>query len=83
MSYDFPVELQDVFAKNGTQIPHTKSIVRSDTGSPLSVVSDRYHLFTHREAIEATKPFTDLFGEVETSGHPRKRWCASDPTIHF
>ena len=66
-AYAFPVELQSVVAANGQLIPKTKAVVRKDTGLPLSVVSDRYHLFTHQEAVEKTEGFLKTFGDYKVS----------------
>src|ERR1019366_7997927 len=62
--FDFPVELQGVKLRNGNPVPRARAIVRTDTGTALpGLVSDRYHLFTHRQAVTATQPFIDRFGE--------------------
>lgn len=63
--FAFPVELQKIQTMNGISIPNTRAVVRTDTGVPLSVVSDRYHLFSHREAVEATEGFLKTFGDYK------------------
>jgi hypothetical protein len=64
VAYDFPVELQGVKLRNGNPVPRARAVVRTDTGQALpGLVSDRYQLFTHKEAVAATQPFVDYFGE--------------------
>lgn len=63
-AYDFPVELRTAHLANGEPIPGARAIVRSDTGIPLPVVvSDRYQLFTHDQAVKLTQPMINHFGE--------------------
>lgn len=66
-AYDFPVQLVDVFTATGQKIPNVKSVFRTDTEQPLSVVSNRYHLFTHQRAIETTNEFLKSFGDYKTT----------------
>lgn len=52
---DFPVSLQTVFAEvNGVRqdMPDRRAVVRMDTLKPLSVVSDRYTLVSHKTVLE-------------------------------
>lgn len=60
--YDFPVELQPMLDNYGNPVPRFKNLVRTDTQHSLTVVSDNYRLFTHKQAVDATKGFLDHFG---------------------
>lgn len=60
----FPVALEPIFTRDGVQVPKKFSVVRQDTRVPLSVVSDRYLLVTHGQALAQVKPFTDALGEA-------------------
>lgn len=64
--YRFPVALEKAFTKDGIEIPRTRTIVRQDTKLPLSVVSDRYKLYTHEDVMNAVKPFVRELGQPET-----------------
>ena len=64
-AYAFPVELQKVYDQYGTPIPRTRCVTRTDTKAPLSIVSDRYHLFSHQEAVGATEGFLKTFGDYK------------------
>lgn len=61
--FDFPVQLQDVQTTNGQRVSGAKVIVRTDIDMPLKVVTDRYSLFTHAQAVEQAQKFIDYFGE--------------------
>lgn len=80
-AYAFPVELQNVYDKYGTPIPNQRCVMRTDKQVPLSIVSDRYHLFSHQEAVETTQKFLDTFGEykvknvLERNGQRFAREC--------
>jgi hypothetical protein len=65
LDYAFPVELKPIAVIGGMAIPNMRAVVRTDTGVPLSTVSDRYHLFTHQEAVDATQGFLKTFGEFK------------------
>ena len=56
-----------------------KVLYRSDTGSALSVVGDRYRVVQPREVLEFYRDLTDVFGyELETAGvlkGGRKLWA--------
>lgn len=56
-----------------------KVLYRSDTGAPLSVVSDRYHVVQPRVVLEFYRDLVDVFGyELETAGvlkGGRKLWA--------
>lgn len=62
-AWEFPVQLQDIFTKDGKLIPRHKTAVRTDTNEPLSIVSDRYKLYTHGEVLNSVQPFIREFGE--------------------
>jgi len=49
--YDFPVRLSEI--KTGDiVIPNKLAVIREDTNKPIGVVSDKYSLIKHSEAIE-------------------------------
>jgi len=55
---DFPEETRPVFCPNGTgyrAIPRRLAVVRQDTETPLSVVSDRYSLIPHQAILESVE----------------------------
>jgi hypothetical protein len=63
-AYDFPVQLKPVtLLGSDVPIPGHKAIVRTDTHKPLSIVTDKYHLFTNRQAVDLTTNFLKGFGE--------------------
>lgn len=66
VNYDFPVELQRVFLKNGQALKHSRAIVRTDEDIPLAVVSDRYSVITHKEVMDVINPYVSQFGDPET-----------------
>lgn len=58
---DFPVGLVRVFREREgvfEQIPRRLAVVRPDTGSVLSVVSDRYQLVPHQQILDAVQEAT-------------------------
>ncbi len=74
------------YRTNGIDHDHTvltfedqKVLYRSDTGSALSVVGDRYRVVQPREVLEFYRDLTDVFGyELETAGvlkGGRKLWA--------
>jgi len=55
---DFPVEVRPVFCPNGSgyqRVPHRLAVVRQDTETPLSVVSDRYTLVPHQVILDSVE----------------------------
>ncbi|MER8124733.1 DUF932 domain-containing protein, partial [Acinetobacter baumannii] len=49
--------------------PEQKVLFRSDTKTPLSVVSQRYHTVQPREVLEFYRDLTEVSGyELETAG---------------
>lgn len=65
-AYDFPVELRKLKTVDGLELPKSRAIVRTDTNEPLSVVSDKYRVITHRDFSDMTAPFIKNFGKPET-----------------
>jgi phage/plasmid-like protein (TIGR03299 family) len=71
----------DVIAHLGTihSLPEQKVLYRSDTKTPLSVVSQRYHTLQPRKVLEFCRDITELSGyELETAGvlkRGRKVWA--------
>jgi hypothetical protein len=70
--WNFPVELAPVQTAAGVTIPRSRAVVRTDTGEALSVVSDRYRLFTHEQAVETAAPLIRLLGKA-TETHVTER----------
>jgi len=66
-SFDFPVSLQPIFTRSGVQVPRARAVVRDDLDRPMSVVSDRYSLYTHKEVMNAVQPFVRELGKSEVS----------------
>ena len=52
-SYNFPVEEQPVFNKDGELIPDHKCIVRTDTGKTLGLHGSRYKMIPHEDVVES------------------------------
>lgn len=67
VDYDFPVRLQPLFLKNNEEpVPRLRAVVREDTHESIGIVSNRYNLITHRQALDIVEPFTRAFGSAET-----------------
>lgn len=66
-TYNFPVALEDAFDCRGNPVPKTKLVVRQDTHDTLSVVSDRYRLITHEEAMAPVAAFAKKLGKAEVA----------------
>jgi hypothetical protein len=65
--YDFPVKLQPMYLHNNeAQVPRLRAVVRQDTNEPIGVVSTRYRLITHSQALDYVSPFTKALGNAET-----------------
>jgi hypothetical protein len=71
-AYEFPVALKSVAVIGGETVPNARCIVRTDTGAPLKVVSDKYHLFTHGQAVEKTDKFLQTFGDYKVKNYLEK-----------
>jgi len=52
-NYNFPVELQPIYFGKNIEIPGRRAVVRTDTNTPLGVVSDGYGLIKHEAVIDA------------------------------
>lgn len=52
LEYDFPVELMTITAEKGISIPNKLAVVRTDTNTPLGLVSDKYAFLPHKEVVE-------------------------------
>lgn len=48
---DYPLELQEIYCNNGKEIKGRKAVVRTDNGSPLGIVSDRYKVIQNVDAF--------------------------------
>jgi hypothetical protein len=62
--YDFPVEIQDIYLKNGVKLAKNKAVVRTDSDTSISVVSSKYNLIRHTEVMDAVMPFMRQFGDA-------------------
>jgi hypothetical protein len=52
---DFPIALQPIFARQEdtyAEVPRRLAVVRTDTGLPIAVVSDRYTLVPHQQILD-------------------------------
>lgn len=52
---DFPVSLRPIFVsqEDGYHlVPHRRAVVREDSGTPISVLSDRYSLVPHQRILD-------------------------------
>lgn len=62
--YNFPVALKPLFLQGRDKpVPRLRAVVREDSQESIGIVSDRYRLVTHDQALSIAKPFTDSFGE--------------------
>lgn len=61
--YDFPVEKQPLYTKDGIMVPRTCAIVRTDTNRPISTVSDQYSIIKHEEMVNRVLDCVKRFGE--------------------
>jgi hypothetical protein len=50
-AYDFPVKLSEIKTDN-ILIPKKLAVIREDTNEPIGIVSDKYSLIKHSEAID-------------------------------
>lgn len=56
LTYDFPVELTPIVSKPfGTIVPNRFAVVRMDTKEPIGVVSKRYGLIKHKDAVDSMR----------------------------
>lgn len=65
MRYDFPVSIQDIFTKEGKQVPRVRAVVNDETGEALAPVSTKYALIEHKTIIDEAMKFAGLFGAPE------------------
>lgn len=63
--WDFNVAKKDLFLADGTLVPGSKAIVREDKNVPLAVVSNRYEIVEHKEALKLVLPYMKKFGVPE------------------
>ena len=63
LSWNFPIELQDLKTTSGAVAPRTKAIVRTDTNEVLSAVSTRYKPVLYEDIIRKARIFTSSFGK--------------------
>lgn len=52
--YDFPTKIVPVDA-DGIRIPYRFAVIRTDTGQPLGIISERYKLIPHKEVLERSR----------------------------
>lgn len=70
--FRFPVALERVFTQDGQEVPRARSVVRLDNRRPLSIVSDKYQLYTHEQVMDAVDPFISKLGIPKTEYHLEK-----------
>ena len=61
--WSFPVSLQRIRTEHGVEIPWSRAVVRSDSGSPLSVVGKDYALHTHGDVMAAVTEWGKRLGK--------------------
>lgn len=62
---DFPVTTRPVFYGEDYRVhrvPNRRAVVRTDTGQPLSVVSDQYTLVEHRRLLDVAEDAIEALG---------------------
>lgn len=52
-NYNFPVELQPIYFGDNLEIKDKKAVIRTDTNTPLGVVSNGYGLVNHAAVVDA------------------------------
>ena len=63
----FPVELRPIQDTTGLIIPKRQVVVRTDTNTPIEVVSDDYDLFPHAKAMDLAEAAFKTVGTHEKS----------------
>ena len=59
-TWDFPVELQETFDRNGKKIEGNRVVVRTDTGEHMSRgVGDKYKIITHSDVVNSIMDYID------------------------
>ena len=51
MTHNFPVELMPIQTKSRIAIPDRRAVVRTDTNTPLGIVSTKYELLKHADVV--------------------------------
>ena len=51
MKHNFPVELMPIQTKSRIAIPDRRAVVRTDTNTPLGIVSTKYELLKHADVV--------------------------------
>ena len=53
-TWDFPVELQETYDRDGNKIEGNRVVVRTDTGEHMSRgVGDKYKIITHSDVVNS------------------------------
>jgi hypothetical protein len=68
-AYDFPVALKELQTVDGTPVPRSRAVIRTDTGEAISTVSDRYKIITHGAVMEKIGPYMQELGTPERRLH--------------
>lgn len=71
--FDFPVALKELRTIDGTKVPGSRAVVRTDTDEPISVVSNRYKIIGHGEVMGAVTPYMREIGEPERKLYIERR----------
>jgi hypothetical protein len=66
MRYDFPVSIQDIYTKAGSQVPRVRAVVNDETGEALAPVSTKYALIEHKIVMDEALKFAEAFGAPQT-----------------
>ncbi|NDC22556.1 MAG: hypothetical protein EBZ49_00275 [Proteobacteria bacterium] len=64
-TYDFPVSLQNVYTRDGVEVPRVRAVVREDNNLPIAAVSNRYNLVLHKDVMNAAEGFVQKLGTPE------------------
>lgn len=67
--YDFPVSLQNVYTKDGSQVPRIKAVVRDDSKKAIAAVSTKYALIEHRLVMDQAMKFVEKLGQPVINFH--------------
>ena len=62
MKHNFPVELMPIQTKSRIAIPNRRAVVRTDTNTPLGIVSTKYELLNHADVVNG---FRKALGDQE------------------
>lgn len=80
--YDFPVQKERLFTKDGVEAINSRALVRTDTNKFISTVSDKYNVIEHKlmvdRVLECVKHFGDPVAKFDIAQEGRKLICQFD-----